>query len=69
MNAEPGDDLIVDSQVGKGERVGTILEVGGSTRHPEFLVHWVIGDYDSLVTPWPGVRIRHRQHVPGDLRE
>lgn len=63
MNAEPGDDLIVDTDAfGHSERVGRILEVGGSEGHPEFLVHWVRGDYDSLISPWPGVHVRHRPH-------
>jgi Domain of unknown function (DUF1918) len=61
MDAEPGDDLIVDSDDGgHAERVGTILKVNGSDGHPQFLVHWVSGDYDSLVSPWPGVHVRHR---------
>jgi Domain of unknown function (DUF1918) len=67
MKAEPGDDLIVDKDgAGQADRVGTILEVGGTDGHPEFLVHWVAGDYDSLVSPWPGVHVRHRAH-PGGL--
>jgi len=61
MNAEPGDDLIVDSDAsGRPERVGTILKTGGSDSHPEYLVHWVAGDYDALVSPWPGIHVRHR---------
>lgn len=64
MNAEPGDDLIVDSgAAGLGERVGTILEIGGSDSHPEYLVHWVVGDYDSLIAPWPGVHVRLRAQL------
>jgi hypothetical protein len=66
MNAEPGDDLIVDGDAaGRAERVGTILRIGGSVSHPEYLVHWVIGDYDSLISPWPGVHIQHREHAQG----
>jgi Domain of unknown function (DUF1918) len=64
MNAEPGDDLIVDTDsVGRPARVGTILEISGSDSHPEYLVHWVVGDYNSLICPWPGVHVRHRSHV------
>lgn len=66
MKAEPGDDLIVDSDdAGHAERVGTILKVGGSDSHPQFLVHWVSGDYDSLISPWPGVHVRRRLHARG----
>jgi len=60
MNAQPGDDLIVDGDGGgRTERVGKILEIGGSSSHPEYLVHWVVGDYNSLISPWPGVHVRH----------
>jgi hypothetical protein len=63
MDGEPGDDLIVKADaMGIAERVGTILEICGSHDHPEYLVHWVTGDYDSLISPWPGVHVRHRSH-------
>ena len=62
-DAEPGDDLIVDGDgAGRAERVGTILEIRGTDSHPKYLVHWVIGDYDSLISPRPGFRIRHKAH-------
>jgi Domain of unknown function (DUF1918) len=63
MNAQPGDELIVDSDAaGQAQQVGIILEVGGSDASPQFLVHWVTGDYDARVSPWPGVHVRHRPH-------
>lgn len=69
MNAQRGDDLIVDGDAAeRAERVGTILEIGGSDSHPEYLVHWVVGDYNSLISPWPSVRVRHKAHaaaIPG----
>lgn len=48
---------------GRAERVGTILEIGGTGDHPKYLVHWVIGDYDSLISPRLGVHIHHRAHL------
>lgn len=63
MEPEPGDELVVDAdQSGGGARVGTILDVRGGNGHPAYLVHWVAGDYDALVSMWPGVHIRHREH-------
>lgn len=60
MKAEPGDELIVESaQAGLPVRVGTIIALGSANGTPGYLVHWVAGDYDSLVLPWPGVQIRH----------
>lgn len=63
MDLESGDELIVDGdEKGRGARVGRILAIRGSEDHVAYLVHWVAGDYDSLVSPWPGVHVRHRQH-------
>jgi hypothetical protein len=61
MKAELGDELIVeDADSGGSARVGTIIALGSTEGTPAYLVHWVVGDYDSLVLPWPGVRIRHK---------
>jgi Domain of unknown function (DUF1918) len=63
MEPEPGDDLVVGAdRSGGGARVGTILAVRDSNGHRAYLVHWLAGDYDALVSPWPGVHIRHRKH-------
>ena len=63
MEPEPGDELVIDGdEKGRGARVGTILALRGGNGHPVYLVHWVTGDYDALVSPWPGVYVRHREH-------
>jgi Domain of unknown function (DUF1918) len=70
MEAEPGDELVVEAdRSGAGARVGTILAVRGSNGHPAYLVHWVAGDYDALISPWPGVQIQHRKHHSGTSRQ
>ncbi|HTS99207.1 MAG TPA: DUF1918 domain-containing protein [Streptosporangiaceae bacterium] len=61
MRANVGDELIVEKAgSGASGRVGTIVGVRTSDGSPPYLVHWVVGDYDALVFPWPGVRIRPR---------
>jgi hypothetical protein len=61
MRANVGDELIVGkTEICGAERVGTIVAVSGSDGSPPYLVHWVAGDYDSLVSPWPAVRVRHK---------
>lgn len=63
MQTEPGDELVVEAdQNGHAARVGTILAVRDSNGQAAYLVHWVVGDYDALVSPWPGVHVRHRDH-------
>jgi len=64
MRANVGDELIVGKSAGSAARVGEIVAVRGSGGAPPYLVHWVVGDYDSLVSPWPGVEIRHRPPRP-----
>jgi hypothetical protein len=62
MRAEVGDELIVEkTDSGQDRRVGTIVAIESSDGSPPYLVHWVGGDYQSLVFPWPGVRIRRRK--------
>lgn len=64
MKPEPGDELVVDGDAtGHGRRVGTIIAVHEIGGHPAYLVHWVAGDYDALVTPWHGVHVRHHEHL------
>jgi hypothetical protein len=65
MKADVGDELIVgETEICGAARVGTIVAVRGSDGSPPYLVHWVAGDYDSLVSPWPGVGIRHKRTHP-----
>jgi len=61
MEPGPGDELVVESNdSGHSERVGTILAVSDRNGCATYLVHWVAGDYDALLSPWPGVHVRHR---------
>lgn len=63
MEPAPGDELIVEGdEHGRGARVATILAPYDNDGRPGYLVHWVTGDYDALVRPWPGMRVRHRDH-------
>ncbi len=65
MTAEPGDELVVENpDAARPERVGTIIALRTVDGTPAYLVHWVAGDYDSLVSPWPGVKIHHRPLQP-----
>jgi Domain of unknown function (DUF1918) len=63
MNAEVGDELIVEStEPVQSRRVGTIVGLKTADGPPAHLVHWVVGDYDSLIFPGPGTRmeVHHR---------
>jgi len=64
MRAHVGDELTVESTMPvHSSRVGTIVGLKNADGSPPYLVHWVIGDYDSLVFPGPGRRmtVRHRE--------
>lgn len=62
LYAEPGDILIIDRGGSVGlPRTGIILAVPSSDGAPPYLVHWIVGDYDSRVTPGPGARIEARR--------
>jgi Domain of unknown function (DUF1918) len=61
MKTQLGDELIVESAgAERAARVGTIIGFGSSDDTAAYVVHWVAGDYDSVIHPWPEVRIRHR---------
>jgi len=69
MRAHVGDELVVEStEPAQMRRVGTIVAVKTPDGSPPYLVHWVVGDYDSLIYPGPGIRmeVHHRaQDQPG----
>ena len=66
MEPEPGDELVIDAdESGRGVRIGTILAVRKDDGRSAYVVHGVVGDYDAVVAPWPGVHIRHREHDDG----
>jgi Domain of unknown function (DUF1918) len=61
MDATPGDELVIDgNDGGRDQRVGLILSTSQIDGHVAYLVHWIVGDYDSMVSPWPAVHVRHR---------
>lgn len=62
MEPEPGDEVVIDAdESGHAARTGTILAVSEADGHAAYLVHWLVGDYDAVVSPWPGVHVRHRE--------
>jgi hypothetical protein len=67
MTAEVGDELVVEStEPVHACRVGTIVGLKNADGSPPYLVHWVVGDYDSLIHPGPSTRmtVHHRaRHV------
>jgi hypothetical protein len=69
MKADVGDELIVESREQPAQtcRIGTIVALKTADGSPPYLVHWVAGDYDSLIFPGPGVRmhVRHKARRPG----
>jgi hypothetical protein len=50
---------------------GGTPEHGGAPEHgdgsPRYVIHWLVGDYDSRVFPGPGLRIKlqHKAGSPG----
>lgn len=68
MTAEVGDELIIESmEPVQTRRVGTIVGLKNADGSPPYLVHWVAGDYDSLIYPGPGTRMTvHHRARPAD---
>jgi hypothetical protein len=61
MKAQVGDCLIIEgAEPGEPRRIGTIVALRNADGSPPYIVHWVTGDYDSLVRPGPGARIEPR---------
>jgi Domain of unknown function (DUF1918) len=63
LRAEPGDSLVI-GQAGVGfgiPRVGQIIAVLSPDGSPPYLVHWVAGDYDSVILPGSGAHIDRRR--------
>lgn len=66
MEAEIGDEIIVGSTgPGRAGRVGTIIGLSAADGSPRYLVHWLTGDYDAMISPGPGTQIKvcHRRHA------
>ena len=61
MNAQVGDELIIESpEPGTSARIGTIVALRNADGSPPYVVHWLAGDYDSLIEPGPTARIERR---------
>jgi Domain of unknown function (DUF1918) len=54
MKAQVGDELIIESpEPGTSGRSGTIVALQNADGSPPYVVHWLAGDYDSLIEPGP----------------
>jgi Domain of unknown function (DUF1918) len=63
VRAHVGDELVVESTAGApSRRVGTIVGLKNADGSPPYLVHWVVGDYDSQISPGPHTRITVHHH-------
>jgi len=61
MKAQVGDELIIESpEPGTSGRIGTIVALRNGDGSPPYVVHWLAGDYDSLIEPGPTARIERR---------
>ncbi len=63
MIAHVGDELVVESTVPvPSRRVGIVVGLKNVDGSPPYLVHWVVGDYNSLIFPGPDIRmtVRHQ---------
>jgi Domain of unknown function (DUF1918) len=58
MRAQVGDELIVESTVpAPSRRVGIVVGLKNADGSPPYLVHWVVGDYNSLIFPGPDTQM------------
>jgi hypothetical protein len=61
MIAYVGDELTIESPgPGKPDRIGTIVALQNTDGSPPYVVHWVVGDYISLIEPGPQARVKRR---------
>lgn len=61
LQAQPGDTLVLQPAGPAGlPRRGEILAVHGPHGTPPYLVRWLAGDYDSVITPGPTAHILPR---------
>ena len=62
MKAHVGDELVVESTVPvPSRRVGIVVGLKNADGSPPYLVHWVVGDYYSLIFPGPDTRMTVHQ--------
>lgn len=61
MEAQVGDELVIESpELGTSGRRGTIVAIQNADGSPPYVVHWLAGDYDSLIDPGPAARVERR---------
>ncbi len=61
MRAQVGDELVVETTVPvPSRRVGVVVGLRNADGSPPYLVHWVVGDYTSLIYPGPDTRMKVR---------
>jgi hypothetical protein len=59
LRAVVGDTLIIGTaSEGRLARTGEIIEVLGSDGAPPYRVRWLAGEYESVITPGSGARVR-----------
>lgn len=59
LKADAGDVLVIDPDGQSGlPRIGQIIAVLGQDGAPPYRVHWVVGDYESLISPVAGAYVR-----------
>lgn len=66
MEAEIGDEIIVGgTEPGQTGRVGTIVGLGLTDGLPQYVVHWLAGDYDTMFSPGASTKIEvcHKRHT------
>jgi hypothetical protein len=66
MEPEIGDEIIVGSiQPELPGRVATIVSVCVTDDSRRYLVHWLAGDYDAMISPGPATKVEvlHKSHL------
>jgi len=59
LRAEVGDTLVIESGSTDGfPRIGEIIAVTSPDGSPPYRVWWLAGEYESLITPGRGARIK-----------
>ncbi len=58
LRAEVGDTLIIGTGgLTRIPRIGEIIAVASGDGKPPYRVHWLSGEYESVIFPGPGARI------------
>jgi hypothetical protein len=70
LRARVGDTLIMSGEGPGGiPRVGKIVALTNPDGSPPYRVRWLAGEYESLIIPGPGARVRgNAEGTPDDQR-